>query len=285
MTRRSALAAVCVAAALLALFGSAAGSRAASSSGSRAVQSVLVSIALPLVAVAAAVAVVSVIILLLRRPQLPAGAVEGEESPRWARLVALLLALAVFAFCIYAILSTPHHHLVHLATAGGRGGRHVLLTRGGVKVNPLVSSITAALLVGGLALALFVRRVPQRNLQSVPVAARTLVAPVTAAPEVLPDPSLEPEPRRAVILAYQSFVALMSMRGLTRRDNETPLEYARRLSRSGLHAAAHEGVGAADELASLFNVARYASEPVTPADRRRALECLFAVRRVAIGAP
>lgn len=274
--------ALCLAASLLALFGAAAGSRSPASNGNRAVQSVLLSIALPVIGLAAVVAVVSVILLFLRRPQLPQADLEEEEVSRWARIIALLLALGVFAFCIYAIISTPRRHVFHHLLGLPKGKGHGLLLGTPVRLEGGVSAVTAAVFVATLAFLFLRRHAAFTSSRRSTVAVETHSLAGLAAdplPAALEDPALEADPRRAVILAYHSFVAHMSGRGLVRRESETPLEYARRLARSGV--GARDGRDATGELAMLFNLARYASLPVTATDRRRALECLWAIQLTA----
>jgi uncharacterized protein DUF4129 len=115
-----------------------------------------------------------------------------------------------------------------------------------------------------------------RALRTPPTAAASRPAPAEL--EAVLDDALaaaagEGDPRRAVITAWARVERLLAERGLARRPSQAPFEYARAASTAaGLEPQALE------DLAALYEWARFSQHPVTADMRREALERLAEVR-------
>jgi hypothetical protein len=83
----------------------------------------------------------------------------------------------------------------------------------------------------------------------------------------------EPDPRRAVINAYIGMEQSLSLRGISRRPFETPLEYLSRALRL-IHVSRPSG----ERLTMLFERARFSERPATFEMKRDAIAALTAVR-------
>lgn len=280
MSRRPLLVAVAVAGMLLAVLAAASEQSGSRAQANGAVQSVLVSGLVTLVGLFALAAVAFVVVSLLRRR---AGEVEmevEEESPLplWIRLLALALAAGLFFLLFFAITHLGHaHHSERAAPLGALNGRQAAKLKP-IPFNPAASSVTAVVGLLALGLVAFRRRLALffsgggRGLSELsPV--ELAGPPAQSEPaETAPDPSQERDPRRRVLLAYERFTYLMSLRGRPRRQAETPFEFVRRLSE-----AERGDSSATEDLTGLFNVARYSPAPVTRRQSDQAVADLAAI--------
>ena len=89
----------------------------------------------------------------------------------------------------------------------------------------------------------------------------------------VPDPTSEPDPRRAVIACYLQLLEVAARHGPERRPSETPTEYLRRALTRTEGAA-----GPATSLTGLFEQARYSLRPVDESMRSRAIAALAALK-------
>ena len=91
----------------------------------------------------------------------------------------------------------------------------------------------------------------------------------------VPDPTAEPDPRRAVIGCYLQLLEVASTRGPERRETETPTEYLRR-ALTDIDAS----VDPATALTVLFERARYSEAVVNESMRADAISALRALQQV-----
>jgi len=97
--------------------------------------------------------------------------------------------------------------------------------------------------------------------------------------DALADLAAEPDPRRAVIMAYARMERALREQGVPRRSWETPTEYLDRVLRElGGRAAS------VDRLTSLFQHAKFSQHPVDEAMKQGAIAALEQVR-AAMGVP
>lgn len=89
----------------------------------------------------------------------------------------------------------------------------------------------------------------------------------------IPDPTVEPDPRRAVIACYIQLLEIAARHGPARRKSETPTEYLRRVLALTDKAAAPAGC-----LTRLFERARYSRKPVGESMRSEAVDALAALQ-------
>lgn len=267
-----------LAAALLAMFGAAGRPAAGSVRANGTIDSIFFSVSLPLFVAAAAVVLSSLFRMFTRGRRGPTDE-PPEPRPWWQQLMGVVLVLALVSLMVYLILSSPHrHHLYAVAPTTRRALDHA--TRAGrvVQVNDIALAASSALVaLSALTFFLLRRRhafgrsgpallFPHEHatLQSLNVGA------VAEAVPPLPDPSLERDPARSIVLAFRGFVALMGRAGWPRAEHETAIEFSHRAATVPPLAGAGEP---AARLASLFGAARYGPGPLTEADRRNALEC------------
>lgn len=292
VNRRRALAVASLGAALVAVWAAGSGTPGSGAASNRAVQSVVLSIAVPVVlAVSAAVAVALAIgVFSRRRPSEEEPEEEREPASRAIAILAILLAIAPMVLVVVLLLTSHHHRLVQApALPNAVRAQRPIASGKRVHLDSGVVSATAAMLAAGAALYLFRRRIRfllhgSRRLAELPgphelrpLAARSRMAEVPA-PAAAPaaDPRDEGDPRRAIVLAYQRFVAAMSGAGFGRGESETPFEYCARLAAAppGAHAPVRE---ASVGLTTLFSAARYSPEAPSGGDRAAAIDCLAAI--------
>ncbi len=293
MTRRGSLAAVAAVAALVAVWAAASGTSSSRVVSNTGVQSLVISILLPL-ALAATIGIgVAMVLGVMSRAR---GSEESEETDRGSRGIRALAAgamMALLALMVWLIYTTRHARRGRfLGAAGGRGQltNHVLSKP--VPLNAGAFGSTSALIVAVVVLYLLRHRLralwrgsdgPLSSLGDIP----ELYMPVppvggAAAPVAVPGPSADPrgegDPRRAVLLAYQRFAEVMAGRGVPRSETETPFEYCRRLTEQEIAARAPVRQ-ATSGLTSLFSSVRYGFDPVTPDDRAAAIDWLTTISR------
>lgn len=91
----------------------------------------------------------------------------------------------------------------------------------------------------------------------------------------------EPDPRRAVRLAYAALDARLASTGAARAPAATPHEWLRTIKRE-LTAGHGDVVEAAQQLTALYERARFSVAPLGEADRETALEALGALRELPV---
>jgi hypothetical protein len=306
VNRRRALAAASLGAALVAVWAAGSGTPGSSATSNRGVQSVVLSVTFPAVIALTIAVLIALVLGLFRRRSFEGEAEEDAKPPsRWVIALATLLAFAPIAFILILLLTTHRHRPVPTLVPGsadrsrvlGPRTRPVHLDTGIVTGTSLFLALTATLFLTRQRLLRLVLRPrplaalpPAHELQPLGVRAGAPSSPSPAGLGTEPwvDPRAEPDPRRAILLAYQRFVAVMARTGLARNEAETALEYCGRLSRAPVFSRAavrQASVG----LTSLFSAARYNPEPPSPGDREAAIDCLVVIERElaerAVGAP
>jgi hypothetical protein len=96
---------------------------------------------------------------------------------------------------------------------------------------------------------------------------------VAALGESLEDLDREPDPRRAVIKAYDRMERALAEQGVARRLAETPLEYLRRAL-----SAVHANQRSISRLTDLFEQARFSQHWIDAAMKQEAIGALSALR-------
>lgn len=234
----------------------------------------------------------------------------GEGEPRRVegrKLAALLVLLAVVAIGVDLYLSFrrprthPALHPVAVAPAADQPPR---TTKPPVAIDQhvlIVSAIVIGTLVVALAIATTLRRaLLRRNTPGEHFGAEDLLGPPAVdlgtpadaagvlAGITIADPGSEPDPRRAVLVAYERMHDALSRAGYAREPFETPHEYLSRVLQepepgaAGLTFAAGETAveerasrpAAIATLTELFSIARYSSLPMDEADRLAAIDAL-----------
>lgn len=136
----------------------------------------------------------------------------------------------------------------------------------------LAAGIVIALLLAAAALAWWFLR-PRR-----PSGRRLSLAGLQAVlDDAIEDVLGEADPRRAVIAAWARLERVLAGHGVPRRQSEAPFEYAARAERELDVQLGLDG-GWLEQLAGLFEWARFSTHDVTPAMREQALGGLVAVR-------
>ena len=183
-------------------------------------------------------------------------------------LVALVLAIAAL------IGGSGHAATGGGASAGATTAPARRAAHGGpgsasVPVNAVVFAIAASLLlIAGLWLA-----VRERRRRAVVVAVSAPDGLAAAVAESLEDLGSEPDPRRAVIKAYDRMERALSASGTVRDRSETPLEYLRRAL-----AAVNASGASIRALTDLFEQARFSRHVIDLTMKREAIEALTALR-------
>jgi hypothetical protein len=128
--------------------------------------------------------------------------------------------------------------------------------------------VVTSVLVAGVG-SVFAWRAARRRLRR-PSLAETLS---DALGDTLDDVADEPDPRRAIILAYARMESSLDRSGCSRREADAPLEYLSRVLRELEVAAAP-----VEALTDLFEHAKFSHHPVDAAMKARAIAALEAIR-------
>jgi hypothetical protein len=218
----------------------------------------------------------------------------GEASaPRGGTPLLLTgVLLAVFACLAGLILLAVHHR--ELQVIGALRGRPVL-PGGPPAITPLPFNQTASFATSGVIVCVVLVLVLLRLARSVgwrlalrrpePLDSRSeserAAAPGADSEDFdllfaglrMPEPTVEPDPRRAVISCYLRLLEVAASKGPGRREAETPTEYLlRALARN--EAAVAPGTS----LTKLFERARYSQLPVAESMRSEAISALRALQ-------
>jgi len=203
-----------------------------------------------------------------------------RPRPRFdAQLLALPLLLAAGGALLLALVallggrpgrlasrpaSSPLAGLTaHRATGAAGGG-------GGVPIDPIALIVAAA--VVALAVAALALRARRRR-EVAGGAGDQEDALVAALDDSLADLADEPDPRRAVIRAYERMERALAARGAPRDRAETPVEYLRRAL-----AAVRASQGSIRRLTDLFELARFSAHVIDAAAKQEAIAALSALR-------
>ncbi len=289
MRARAGFLAVFLVAVLAAVLGASSGSPASTVAANRGVQSFALGVALPVLLVVAVGTLVIMAATLFRRGA-PAEEHLPPRGPRWLRVFVVLVSFGVFVLLGYLIYANRTTHRVRPLSAGRPGravSRHVVVHPVPINHSAFVgTSVVIGLLVLLVAWRRFGWILSMRGRSSSalgPVSAGvTPETPhpaelvTTAVPPPLADPADEEDPRRAIMLAYARFSALMSDLGTSRREAETPFEYSRRLVADPRRVPPDDRPQVR-RLTALFAAARYSREPLTALDRSDAIESLRAI--------
>lgn len=197
--------------------------------------------------------------------------------PRQRRVLSTVLTTIMLVAIAIWLRSTGHlGPRQNLTLGGGAGGLPpaTALGRGGgapAGFDWLAAGIVVGLLVAGAVLAWWFLR-PRRAAGVLSLARLEAVLD-----DAIDDVLGEADPRRAVIAAWARLERVLAGHGLARRDSEAPFEYA---ARAGAELQARLGVegGWLEQLAGLFEWARFSTHDVSQAMREEALAGLVAVR-------
>jgi hypothetical protein len=197
--------------------------------------------------------------------------------PRQRRVLSTVLTMITLVAIAIWLRSTGRLGPRQGLTLGGGAGRPLPATAGGHGAGAppgfdwLAAGIVVGLLVAGAVLAWWFLR-PRR-----PLGALSLARLQAVLDDAIDDVLGEADPRRAVIAAWVKLEGVLAGHGVSRRESEAPFEYA---ARAGTELDARLGVegGWLEQLAGLFEWARFSTHDVTPGMREEALAGLVAVR-------
>lgn len=162
-------------------------------------------------------------------------------------------------------------------TTGARNAPVPPSQKNKVSIPPIVGQILLALIAAAVIAAVVVgilrrKRKPAKDddPEDVEVAPDPATIAVAASVErSRTELAVDDDPRRAIIVAYETLLSGLGAVGLARRPQEAPEEYLRR-SLAGVHVD-HRPF---HELTGLFSLARFSSHPITESHRSAAQEAL-----------
>jgi heme/copper-type cytochrome/quinol oxidase subunit 2 len=186
-----------------------------------------------------------------------------------------LLVLAGVMYALYRFMSKVQSESVPNALApppplpAGNGFAEQVGASLGLGWWELLIAVTLA----GVAFVAIIRafRTPPPTLRAEPDAS-PVQALTTAVRAGLRDARLEPDPRRAVIVAYASMEEILAAQGYPRRAVEAPLEYLARL-----FAVLNVSGEAMRSLTELFELARFSDHAISPATKAQAIAALAVI--------
>ncbi|MFB9831526.1 DUF4129 domain-containing protein [Actinoallomurus acaciae] len=229
--------------------------------------------------VGAAIAVIAGIAMIWRRPQRrPVGWRIVVEPPhgRLARLVGLVLALAVLAIPLGLLAAAPYGASFHdhLGWSHGPASSRAPSPPGrGASTSPALLPVVAASLamVAAVVLLILSRRPAAAGAVVSPRRRHPLVPAVVAAEQALDRADV---PRAAVIACYTAMERVLARSGAAPADADTPADVLDRAASAGLVRSE-----AAATLTHLFREARYSPHPIGEEHRRAARAALSRLRR------
>ena len=218
----------------------------------------------------------------------------GSAPRRHSPVLLASVLLAIFA-CLSGllVLAARRRHLQSLAGVSGASISHANPVGKPLPFNTAASLATSGIVVGVIVLFVAVRLVrsigwrralrrlgplhydgePEGKLRG---ARSKVLGPLGAqlAGLSVADPTVEPDPRRAVIACYLQLLEVAARHGPERRGAETPTEYLRRVLAVPASAAAP-----ATSLTELFERARYSRQPIDEPMRSDAIAALGALQK------
>jgi hypothetical protein len=213
-----------------------------------------------------------------RRLRLPRPTVD----PQLLVVPLLLAALGALLLALVALLGssgTPHGALRTPVSAAAaplrRASRADAAGGGSVPLDPAV--LIAAAAVVAIAGGWFALRARRRAAADAPGEAQDAL--VAAVDDSLEDLAHEPDPRRAVIKAYDRMERALAASGAARERAETPLEYLRRAL-----SAVRASQASIRRLTDLFEQARFSAHTIDAAMKGEAIAALSALRAELDGA-
>ena len=275
---------------LLAVIGASADDLAGASQLRRGPASVVLSV---LITLAGLAGVASLVLLIWGLVTNKRKSLDGSAPKRRSPILVSGVMLAILAgFTALLALAARRRHLQSFLAASGRP---VSALHGAATTLPFsaVASVTTSGIVIGIIAAVVLVKVI-RSMSWHRVLRRLERSPEDADEEPEPqdrgrpdlealgralggltvaDPSVEPDPRRAVIACYLSMLEVAARHGPERRGTDTPTEYLRRML-----ALTGAGEAPATSLTELFERARYSERPVDETMRSDAIDALNRVR-------
>ncbi len=209
------------------------------------------------------------------------GAATVRRSPL-ERLLSILIVVAILglAWLVAHLFIRPEHAAPRSVPGGAPGTTTNHHTVAGGSATDWRLLLALVVVVGAVgALAMLWSRASSRRAPDLAAAGTGPAASAGAAPALFdaggPDPMAEPDPRRAVLAAYQRLLTVLARHDLGRHRSEAPFEHLNRvLGRSP------EVLAPARALTRTFEVARFSDHEITPATRDEVLASL----RAAVGA-
>jgi hypothetical protein len=208
--------------------------------------------------------------VLARREEMGRG-----RSSRRSALATIALLLACVAILVAAVREPQKiSQLVERIRPGGLDADAV--PRGAAaNVTPqfewmavaVASSLSIAVVAGVLAYPFLRRRVRRR------VDGALVEALSSALENTVDDVRAEPDPRRAIILAYARMEAVLDAHGLPRHEAEAPLEYLARVL-----LELDVGAPPVETLTELFERAKFSHHTLGTPDKERAIDALETIR-------
>jgi hypothetical protein len=203
---------------------------------------------------------------------------ELERLPLWARIVALVAVVALFAgqiAVVFTYLADVLRGAIERATTpttNGSGGLDAnALGQASPDFTALLLAFVIVVVLAILVLAYAIRlRLTDDRVPTLPVGDRRAAIAAEVSLDALRG---EPDPRRAVIAAYAAMERSLSGAGLGRRRSEAPIEYLRRVL-EGLTSATEE----VRTLTHLFQFAKFSSHAVDEGMRSGAIVALEGIR-------
>jgi hypothetical protein len=197
--------------------------------------------------------------------------------PRQRRVLSTVVTMITLVGIAIWLRSTGRLGPRQNLTLGGGAGGPLPATAGGHGAGAppgfdwLAAGIVVGLLVAGAVLAWWFLRARR------PLGALSLARLQAVLDDAIDDVLGEADPRRAVIAAWARLERVLAGHGVGRRESEAPFEYA---ARAGLELDARLGVegGWLEQLAGLFEWARFSTHDVSRGMREEALAGLVAVR-------
>src|SRR3954447_17164362 len=198
-------------------------------------------------------------------------------SPAWPFQVAPKPFAWVTAFFIVLAIAVIWGHRSNSSLQGGGGGGGAPpsgATAKGQPYEPHFQWLPLAILgsmVIGIGGSMFLLTLRRRREEDDPDAMRVTVAEVLE--ETLDDLIREPDPRKAVIVAYGRMERTLAARGLPRDEHEAPGEYLERIL-DAVGASGHS----VRRLTKLFERARFSEHDIDQAMKDDAIQSLTGLR-------
>jgi hypothetical protein len=224
--------------------------------------------------------VVSTLALLARRRKNPEDehVVELPPNSRWARVAALLTAVALLAIPVSLVVAAGHGHVGQPQPTPANSPPPATQPAGSsepqvIHAAPIAAAVIGALLIAALIGYLLWRRRSVEAAETEEPAARPASPAAAAALSGATALRDFRDPRQAILACYAAMRAALLRSGVPANAADTPTDFLLRVATTGV------ATSSVHRLTALFHEARFSAHPMTSADRREAESALHEIAR------
>jgi hypothetical protein len=199
-------------------------------------------------------------------------------NSRWARVAALLAAVALLAIPVSLVVAAGHGHVGQPQPTPANSPPPTEQPAGSsepqvIHAAPIAAAVIGALLIAALVGYLLWRRRSVEAAETEEPAARPASPAAAAALSGATALRDFRDPRQAILACYAAMRAALLRSGVPANAADTPTDFLLRVATTGV------ATSSVHRLTALFHEARFSAHPMTSADRREAESALHEIAR------